>query len=172
MNRLTGTIATSTLLLCFTALPALCEDSHVGHQHHSHDTRGVELGLSAGYAYLDGEDESAPGLHIHLSKRLGQKGIMKHLALGIGGEAIFADHEHYALMLPFSVNAWRGLVLSVAPSIAWAKHEGEWESEYVTHLEASYVFELGEYDMGPVVGYSSSSEEEHYMVGLHFGIHF
>lgn len=97
---------------------------------------------------------------------------MKHFALGVGGEVIFADHEHYAVMLPLFVYPWQGLALSAAPSIIFAEHEGEWESEYATHLEAAYVFEIGEYDVGPVVGYSSSSEDKHYMVGLHFGIHF
>jgi len=132
----------------------------------------LELGLSAGLVHLDGENEDAPGLHVHLSKRLGQEGMVQYLSLGVGGEAIFADHDHYTLMLPFSAYPWRGLVLSVAPGIKWAEHDGEWESEYATHLEAGYALELGEYDIGPIVGFSSSSEEEHYMAGIHFGIHF
>ncbi len=172
MNKLTATIAITALLVGCTTRQPLCENAHVGHEHGNHDTSWFELGLSAGHVHLDGENENAPGLHFHVNKRLGQEGIMERLALGVGGEAIFADHEHYAMMLPLSVYPWRGLVLSVAPSLVWAKHEGDWESEKAAHLEAAYVFELGECDLGPIVGYSGSSEEEHYMVGLHFGIHF
>ena len=172
MKKSTAVIAV-TLIGYILAVPAHCEDDHAGHTHagHAHDTSGIEMGLSAGYVHLKGESEDAPGLHVHLSKRLGQDGVFEHLSLGIGGEAIFADHEHYALMLPLSVYPWRGLVFSFAPSIVWAEHEGEWESEYATHLEAAYVFEIGDYDMGPVIGYSKTSDEEHYMIGVHIGLH-
>lgn len=97
---------------------------------------------------------------------------MKHFALGVGGEVIFADEKHYALMVPLFVYPWRGLALSVAPSMVFAQHEGDWDAELATHLEAAYVFEIGRYDVGPVVGYSSGSDDKHYMVGLHFGAHF
>jgi hypothetical protein len=53
-----------------------------------------------------------------------------------------------------------------------ANHEDDWETQYATHLEAAYVFETGEYDIGPVVGYSISNEDKHYMLGLHVGVHF
>ncbi len=172
MKKHKATFFAYALLACGVASSAFCEELHSSHRHHSHDTRGMEMGFSAGYVHLEDENEDAPSIHVHLSKRLQQEGILKHFALGVGGEVIFADHEHYAVMLPLLVYPWRGLVLSVAPSMVFAEHEGEWESEYATHLEAAYVFEIGEYDLGPVVGYSNSSEDTHYMAGLHFGIHF
>ena len=39
------------------------------------------------------------------------------------------------------------------------------------HERPMYVFEMGEYDIGPVVGYSESDHGKHYMIGIHFGIH-
>ena len=96
---------------------------------------------------------------------------MEHLALGVGGEIIFADEEHYALLFPLSVYPWRGLVLAVAPGIEWAEHEGKQESSYTTHLEAAYTFEVGRFDVGPVVDYSISDDDEHYMIGIHIGFH-
>jgi len=172
MNKRTAVLFTTALLACGQIRSAFSEESHGSHEHHSHDTRGMEMGFSAGYFHLDAENENAPGMHVHLSKRLHEEGLMKHFALGVGGEVIFADHEHYAVLLPLFVYPWRGLVLSVAPSMIIAEHEEDWESEYATHLEAAYVFEIGKIDAGPVVGYSRSSDDKHYMVGLHVGVHF
>ena len=171
MNQNTVIFLTTALLACCLSPSAFGEEPHRGHHHH-HDTQGVELGFSAGYFRLKNEKEDAPGLHMHLSRRLQQDGLLHHFALGVGGEVIFADEAHYAVMLPLLVYPWRGLVLSAAPGMVFAEHDGNWESDYATHLEAAYVFELGEYDVGPVVGYSSSSEDKHYMAGLHFGVHF
>lgn len=141
------------------------------HTHHSHDTSGLELGVSAGYVHLEEEDEDALGIHSHLLKRLGDEGIRRHLAIGLGAEYLFSDEEHYAAMLSLAVYPWRGLVLSVSPGVQWAEHEGDVEAEYSTHIEAAYVFPFGKYDIGPVIDYSWTNDEEHYMIGLHFGIH-
>ena len=84
---------------------------------------------------------------------------------------IFSEEEHYGLMAFTSIHPWKGLVLSVGPSVEWAKHDGEWESNYATHMEAAYVFDVGEIHLGPVVGYSTSSHGKHYSAGLHLGYH-
>jgi len=70
-----------------------------------------------------------------------------------------------------SIHPWKGLVLSVGPSVEWAKHDGEWESNYATHMEAAYVFDIEEIHLGPVIGYSASDHGKHYSVGLHIGYH-
>lgn len=149
---------------------ALAEEPH-GHAHHGHDLSGPELGLSAGYVHLKEEDKGVPGVHAHLLQRLGNEGILRHLAVGIGTEYLFAEDKHCALMFSIAAYPWRGLVLSVSPGVQWAEHEGKTESEYSTHLEAAYVFPLGDVDIGPAIDYSCTKDEEHYMVGLHLGIH-
>lgn len=172
-----GCVFSLMISLCIVSMGqlAIAEDAaghaHHGHAHHGHDTSGPELGLSAGYVHLEEEDEDVLGVHCHLSQRLGNDGIRKHLAAGIGAEYLFADGEHYALMLTIAAYPWRGLVLSVSPGVQWAEHDGDTETEYATHLEAAYVFSLGEFDIGPVIGYSWTRDEEHYMVGLHIGLH-
>ncbi|MDP6526326.1 MAG: hypothetical protein QGH15_19105 [Kiritimatiellia bacterium] len=152
------------------AYVVFAEDDHA-HAHHGHALSGPELGISAGYVHLEEEEEDALGLHAHLLHRLGDHGIQRHLAIGLGAEYLFADEEHYALMVSLAAYPWRGLVLSVSPGVQWAEHEGDAETEYSTHLEATYVFPFGEYDIGPVVDYSWTKDESHYMLGLHIGIH-
>ncbi len=149
------------------------ENDH-GHDHghaHGEGDAGYEIGFSIGSVHLVEEDQDELGLHVHISKRLGHEGLWGQLSLGVGAEFILGDHEHQALMLPLSYAPWRGLILGIAPSIEWAEHEGERESAYATHAEVAYVFEIGKYDIGPVVDYSKTSDEEHYMIGIHFGFH-
>ncbi len=187
LKRIVTLSVLTVLLACLPAATALCgEHEDHDHNYHSHDVSGYELGLSAGLVHLEEEDENAASLHMHFGKRLGDEGFREHLSLGLGGEVIFAEHQHFAGMLQLSVLPWKGLVLSAAPGILWAEHEGqhedegeheggeesEWETDYTTHLEAAYVLEFGEYDVGPVVGYSWTAEETHFMVGVHFGMHF
>lgn len=142
------------------------------HAHHRHDLSGPELGMSAGYVHLEEEDEDVPGVHAHVLQRLGDDGIRRRLAIGAGAEYLFSEEQHYALMLSLAAYPWRGLVLSVSPGLQWAEHEGQTEAEYSTHLEAAYVFVVGEVDVGPVFDYSSTKDEEHHMIGFHLGIHF
>lgn len=137
-----------------------------GHDHHDHS---IEMGVSVAYVYLDAEDASAPGLHLHLMRRLGGDGFLRHVGIGVGLEGIFADHTHYGVMLSIAIFPWRTLVVTLSPGLAFADHDGEWETEYVSHIEASYGFMVGEYEVGPVVGFADSPGDEHYMVGIHVG---
>jgi hypothetical protein len=166
MGRI-GAIVTFGLLMLVTQ--AYCQESP--EQGHAHDTKGFALGASAGYVHLSEDDEDAPGLHLHLMKRLNDKDLGQHISVGFGTEAIFADHKHYAAMISVEIYPYRGLVLAAAPGIVWANHDGEWESKYSTHLEAGYTFEIKEYDIGPVIGYSKTDEDEHFMIGIHVGLH-
>ncbi|VGO15869.1 hypothetical protein PDESU_04456 [Pontiella desulfatans] len=160
------------LIICgFWASPSCFSQQVHDHDDHGHDTSGLEIGLSVGFVHLKEEGEDAAGFHGHVMKRLGSEGVWNKLAIGLGAEYIAAEEQHYAAMVPIAVYPWRGLMLSVAPGVLWAEHEGSMETEYTTHLEAAYLFEVGKYDLGPVVGYSKTSEESHHMIGLHFGIH-
>lgn len=146
------------------------EETH-DHVHHDHEVSGPELGVSTGYVRLAEEREDALGLHAHLLYRLGDDGLRKHFAIGIGAEYLFAEEQHYALLFSLAAHPWRGLILSVSPGVQWAEHEGDTESAYSTHLEVAYVVPLGGYHLGPVIDYSWTKDEAHYMIGLHLGIH-
>jgi hypothetical protein len=139
--------------------------------HHGHEVSGLELALSTGYVRLVEEREDALGVHAHLLHRLGNDGLRRHLAIGLGAEYLFSEERHYALLFSLAANPWRGLVLAVSPGVQWAEHEGDTESAYSTHIEAAYVVPIGQYDLGPVIDYSWTGDERHYMIGLHLGIH-
>ena len=155
-----------------------CTPSFSEEEDHSHDY-SAEIGFSLAYVYLEAEKESAPGLHLHFLKHLEGVEFLDRLAIGLGFEGIFAEHKHYSVMGSLAYFPWRGLSVTLSPGILFAKHEeqdsggdAEWESQYVTHLEASYGFHFGEYEIGPVIGFADSEEDKHYMFGLHFGIGF
>lgn len=150
---------------------ALDEEGH-DHDHHGHDVSGPELGMSVGYVHLDEEGEDVLGVHAHLLQRLGDTGFRRYFAFGVGGEYLFSDEAHYALMISLAAYPWRGLALSISPGVQWAEHDGKTEAEYSTHLEAAYTIPVGAYDLGPVIDYSWTGDEDHVLVGLHVGLHF
>ena len=148
---------------------AYCNEEN-GHEHDKHDSGGLEVGVSIGYAYLEEENEDGMNLHLHAMKGLSGNGIQKYLSIGFGLETIFTDEEHYGAMISLGIHPWRNLVLSVSPGWEWAKHDGEWESGYATHLEATYLFEGSGFHYGPVFGYSKTQDDQQYTIGIHFGL--
>jgi hypothetical protein len=159
------------------------------HAHHGHLAGGYELGVSAGFVHLEDENEDALGVHLHIMKPIGSFKWIGDLHAGLGYEYIFSDDDHYAATVPFAIYPWRNLMLAVAPGIQWVDHaDDDHEDEahedeedhqhadhedtsFVLHLEAAYVFPCGKFDWGPVVEYSFTDDEEHYMIGLHLGFH-
>ena len=147
----------------------LCQEQHT-EIHNGHENSEIEIGVSVGYAYLEEEKEDGVNLHLHVMKNLSGEGIQKYLSVGFGIETIFADEEHYSAMLSLGIHPWKNLVLTVSPGWEWAKHDGVWESGYATHIEATYLFEGDGFHYGPVVGYSKTQDDQHYTIGVHFGV--
>jgi len=152
--------------LCSTAF---CQEGH-NDMHSEHESDGLEIGLSVGYAYLKEDREDGVNLHLHLMKRLSGEGLQKYFSVGVGVETIITDEKHYAAMFSLAAHPWRNLVLSVSPGLEWAKHEGKWESEYATHLEAAYNFEGSGFHYGPTISYSKTKDDQHYAIGIHIGV--
>lgn len=163
--------AVSIIIIAWGSLnsDALCQEQH-RKTHSGHESGETEVGVSLGYSYLEEEKENGINLHFHFMKRLTGEGIQKYLSVGLGVETIFTDEQHYGAMISLGVHPWRNLVISVSPGWEWAKHDGEWESGYATHLEAAYVFEGPGFHYGPVIGYSKTQDDQHYTVGLHFSV--
>ena len=162
----------SSSILCLisiilASLPFFVKAEKEDQHHHKR-----ELGLSLSHVRLKAEKESAPSVHLHLLKRLDGSEFLERLGVGLGFETIFADHTHHSLMATVTFFPMEHLALSLSPGIVWADEEDGWANHYATHLEASYGFEIGEYEVGPVIGYADSEEGDHYMIGLHFGIPF
>ncbi|MCF6210717.1 MAG: hypothetical protein L3K24_08635 [Gammaproteobacteria bacterium] len=150
---------------------AFAKEKHT-EEHSGHELNEMEVGLSIGYAYLQEEKESGLNLHLHVMKRLSGEGFQRYLSIGWGVETIISKEKHFGTMVSLAVHPWRNLVLSISPGIEWAEHDGKWGSKYASHIEAVYTFEGLGFHYGPVVGYSRTSEEQHYTVGVHFGIPF
>ncbi len=130
------------------------------------------MGLSLGYAYLKEEKTRGLNLHMHVMKRLPGEGLGQYFSVGLGVETILSSEKHYTAMVSLAFHPLQNLVLSLSPGVAWARHEGAWESEYATHLEATYVFEGADFHYGPVLGYSRTRDEQHYNIGVHVGMPF
>ena len=161
------TVATVCLVGLSTA--AMSEEDHYG-AHKAHDW---ELGVGVGYVNLKTEDEEGAVLDLHLMKELDGDGFEKYFSVGLGAEVVFSHENHYVAMVVFAYHPTENIVLSVAPGLEWAKHDGEWEREYVTHYEAIYnIYNSEKYHIGPMIGYSKTKEAEDYTVGIHIGIPF
>ncbi len=160
--------ANTWALIVIVLASGLCAQGAPAHDHAHHD-HAFEIGLSTGYTYLDNENESAPGVHLHLMRRLSGEGFQRYFGVGLGLETIFAAHQHHAVMGSVAVYPWRSLVLTVSPGVVFADHDGQWEDEFAIHIEASYGFTWGEFEIGPVIGFSQADDDRHYMAGIHIG---
>jgi len=169
ISTLIKVLAVASLGVAGLSTAALSEEEH----HGVHEAHEWELGLSVGYTNLKTEGEDGVMLDTHLMKRLGDDGFKKYFAAGLGAEVVLSHENHYVAMIVFAYLPTDNLVLSVAPGLEWAKHEGTWEREYVTHYEAIYnIYNSEKYHIGPMIGYSKTKEAEDYSVGIHIGIPF
>jgi hypothetical protein len=180
----------SFLVFTFLILPIDCRSDEHPHPHHGSHSDGLEIGISLEYTYIDegseehddeeeGEShdeseshdgsESVAGIHAHVLKSLSGEGLQKYLGVGFGGEILFTDDPHYGLMGSLAVYPLRDLALMVSPGVEIAKHDGSYETEFAMHYEISYGFEVGDFHVGPVIGFSHTQDSEHYAAGIHFG---
>ncbi|MFW5657100.1 MAG: hypothetical protein ACOC0C_05730 [Bacteroidota bacterium] len=144
------------------------------HQHDSHDhhpeennhnhIHGSEIGFAIGAVAL--HDELKPGFHLHYLRPFPGN---DHIRYGIGGEVVLDEHTHLTASAMLNFTLWRGLQFSLAPGILFLNHEEEWEKHFSTHLELFYEFEIKGIHIGPLLDYSISSAENHYMAGIHVG---
>ncbi|MBN2414130.1 hypothetical protein JXQ31_20820 [candidate division KSB1 bacterium] len=139
------------------------------HKAHHHEGHVYELGFSPSITLIKPEDETAPSLHLHAHRRLGSENFKQRLSVGLGVETIFTEHLHYSLLASFSYNPFAAFIIDVSPGILFVEEEDESIREYLTHIELTYEFDLGQIGIGPVVGMALSSEDTHYMVGVHIG---
>ncbi len=135
----------------------LLED-HIDHHNH--------FGVATGPVYILNESEFAPGVHLHYMRLL--EAGNAHFGIGLGVEAIFDEHRHYATSLNLSYLPIHALTLTVAPGIQFAPDS----EDFTTHFEAVYEFEIGKVHLGPVLEYAWAPNDAHAMLGLHIGFGF
>lgn len=164
----------ATVLICFMnclSFPLCAEEHHIEKHHHDH-VHSNEISLSSGYVYLDHEEDSAFGLHLHYLRKLRGEGIQNHFGLGIGVETIFAEHQHYNPMLSLAYFPFGHLLVAFSPGILIVEHHDEYETHSSIHIESSYGFKLEEIEIGPVIGYAQAGDDKHYSIGIHIGFVF
>ena len=118
---------------------------------------------------MEPEGEYAMGTHLHFIRRLRGEGIRRFLGFGIGFETIFADHMHYNVMGTIAIYPYKNLSIAISPGMLIVEHHDEYDTRYSTHVEVGYGFDVGQFHIGPVVGYAKSGDDEHYMIGIHLG---
>ena len=169
MSRLKRAIAILALVGLLHTSIAYCEPLEHEHEYGEHGRHShiYELGLSTGFVRMEPEGESALGTHLHFIRRFRGEGIERFLGLGVGFEAIFADHMHYNLMGTIAIYPYKNLFIGISPGMLIVEHHDECEMCYSTHVEVAYGFDVGQFHVGPVVGYAKSGDDEHYMIGIH-----
>ena len=145
---------------------------HNDHDHHDHiHQHNWELGFAGGLVRLISEKENAPGFHLHVLRNIGKSG---KFSMGPGLEFIADEHKHLGAVLSFGYRPIHPLYLGISPGVALPvdSHDEHSEPAFSTHFETLYEFELEHFHLGPMMEYSWSAEDRHFMVGLHLGLHF
>ncbi len=155
-------IAFSTIILL------VCSISYAQEAHDHEGEHKNHIGLAVGPVYVINEKEFAPGLHLHYARlyEIGQS--ESAFGIGLGLEAIFDDHRHYATSVNFSYLPIHNLTFTVAPGVQF----GPEHAEFTSHFEVSYEFILGKIHLGPVLEYAYAKEDAHAMLGAHIGFGF
>lgn len=168
MNKLTTVFILAFSVLLMVAGPVAAQsDKHEEHQAHGDHIH--EVGVSLGITHLEHDDEFAPIVHLHYSKRLAHESFMKHFGIGLGLEAIIFEEMHYNVMGVFNIYPSGGFEISLSPGILFVEGEEEFTSAFAFHVEMGYSFDLDFIEIGPVIGASFSGDDEHYSIGVHIG---
>ncbi|NQV52074.1 MAG: hypothetical protein HQ500_02775 [Flavobacteriales bacterium] len=153
------------ILLPFIACAQVDEHEHEIHDEHEHNHH-YHVGIAMGPVYVIGENEFAPGLHLHMVRLIDlSKG---ELGLGVGLEGIFDEHRHYAASFNISYLPIHNLTFTVAPGVQY----GENNYAFTTHFECSYEFIFDRIHIGPVIEYAWATTDAHFMAGVHIGFGF
>lgn len=151
-------------------VPGVSPAEEHDHEHHGHHM--TEIGISLGAVWMSPETETAPGIHLHFMRVLGEEGPAGLFGLGAGVEVIFSEHRHYNPMIALGFFPWKKLAITFSPGILFAREEGETHRHFSFHIEATYEFEVGNFEIGPALGYSIAGEDRHVTLGVHIGTGF
>ena len=166
-NKLPVRVIMALFLLVMSIVNLAARPTEEGHRDNHHHLN--EIGISTGVVRMQPESETAPGLHLHAMRRLGDEGIKKFFGIGLGLEIIFSEHRHYSIMGTLEIFPWKKLVITFSPGILTVKEDGENQRRFSFHCEVMYEFEVGAFEMGPALGFAVAGEDTHFTVGIHIG---
>ena len=121
-------------------------------------------------SHLINENEWVPGFHLHYGKLLGEK---QRFSVGSGVELLLDDHRHSSVALSFGYGLTSALSVAYGPGLDFPlAKDAEKAVHLAHHFEISYEFDMDFLHLGPMVEYGFSSEDQHWMVGIHAGFGF
>jgi len=156
------------LISLVVSLPLSAQHEGHDHEHHDHDHHHHqnELGIGLTAVYLPGEQEIAPGTHVHFIHLLGES----RFGIGAGYERIFDEHGHNMIGLIGSYMLFSNFTLTLSPGIVFEDAADEFNP--ALHLEATYELSLGDFHFGPTVGIAYLPEHYHLGAGIHIAYGF
>lgn len=130
---------------------------------HTHPRNEIGFGVSGVYEIEHGE--WTPGVHLHY-----YRSITPHSrwALGGGIEYLKGDEKHFEVGMGVRYEPVAHLHLTLAPGITITG-----ATRLSLHTEATYeILGIGNFHLGPVVGYAWSLGHSHLSVGVHAAVGF
>ena len=143
------------------------QEEHHDNDHHKHHHHKYDLGVGNSLVYFPNEKETAYGLHLHLVRNIAHS----KFGFGIAYERIFDQHKHNTIGLLASYNPVGGLHIDLSPGVTFEDHEPS-ELRFAFHAETAYNFDLGNFHLGPMLGFAFDPEDYHIGLGLHVGYGF
>ncbi|MDA3928912.1 MAG: hypothetical protein PF541_08115 [Prolixibacteraceae bacterium] len=138
---------------------------HKEHEHYHIESK-IGIGAATSFVYDMGEQEFAPGFHVHMLRVFNEK-----FGAGIGYEGIIGDNYHQTLTAFGKFFLTDFLSVNVGPGLTLPNKEHN-EFSLSAHFELATAFDICDIHVGPMVGYGISTEDSHVSLGLHVGWHF
>jgi len=148
---------------------SFAQSHHENENHDNHHHGDWEIGVGAGIVPLLDEKEVAFGVHLHLLRSIEN---IKGFRVGLGLENVFDEHNHFNTGIVFNYNLVKGLFVSFSPGYLIIHHENQVDKGFSSHFELNYEFEFNKIHIGPVLEYSLSKFDKHFMIGIHTGFSF
>ena len=117
--------------------------------------------------YFLNEKEFAYGLHVHYMYNFEDTWF----SAGVGYERIFDEHGHNTVGVLGNFMPFDGFNITLMPGIGFEDHERS-DVYFALHLEMLYEFGIGDFHIGPTVGFGYEPEDIHLGAGIHLGYGF
>lgn len=161
------------LMACLLIVPTV-------YAQHTHHHARNEIGISPGATYSLSHKTWGVGVHAHYFRTLSDH---SRWSLGGGLETVFAHGTHWTVNVGAKYEIIEGLYLAAMPGISFfkSKHHHEFEENHEhnekvkpsLHVELSYdLIHTEFFHIGPAIDFSWCKNDNHFMIGVHFGYDF
>ena len=165
------------LFVCAIYIMPLWSQEHHGHHHERN-----EIGISGGSVYVPDHKAWGGSVHVHYFRTLNPH---SKWSWGTNLEQVWdQDHGHFTVGAGLKYQIIDRLSVGLLPGITFHSHDAldydhghqhhhnpddsGIKSHFSIHVEAVYdLFHLGDFHLGPVIDYSWTKEDAHFMIGVH-----